>query len=157
MKYKQRTLATIHFTQDGFDKVKAEYEGLQEKRKTAVDKVKTAREMGDLSENAAYHAARQELGAIDSRMRYLKMQLIYGKVEKIIDKDTVGLGSKVTVKNGQALQTFIIVGEYEADPKESKISINSPIGKALLGKKVGENVAIVIPAGIITYKVTNIG
>src|SRR5581483_9955349 len=129
MKLKQRTLDTIHFTQEGFDKVKAEFDELQGKRKITVEKVKTAREMGDLSENAAYHAARQELGQIDSRLRYLKMQLIYGKVDEIQQKGIVGLGSRVTIQNKSTEQTFIIVGEYEADPMQAKISINSPIGR----------------------------
>jgi len=155
-KLKMRTLDPIPFTKEGYTQVQQEYTELLEKRKSAVDKVKTAREMGDLSENAAYHAARQNLSQIDSRLRFLKMQLVYGKVNDVV-ADTVGIGCHVTVKD-QIADTikYTIVGRFEANPSSNKISNESPIGQALIGRKVGDRVAITVPKGIITYTIIDI-
>lgn len=156
MKLKQRTLPPIQFTKAGYEKVKQEYAELLEKRKPTVDKVKTAREMGDLSENAAYHAARQNLSIMDGQLRHLKMQIVYGVVTESEDTNSVGLGSTVTVTRGNQEFVFTIVGDFEADPAKRNISINSPIGKTLLGKKVGDKVTVETPSGSVVYKVVGI-
>lgn len=151
-----RTIAPIKFTKEGLERVKQEYNELQETRKAIVTRVQIAREMGDLSENAAYHAARQELFAADKRLRLLKMQMIYGVVDESASDDVVHLGSTVVVNDGAEEKTFTIVGAFEADPLSGKLSEKSPIGAALLGKKVGDKADITIPSGTVHYTVVTI-
>lgn len=143
-------------TQEGYQKVKQEFDELTLKRRGLVDKVKTAREMGDLSENAAYHEARRNLFDADKRLRFLKMQLVYGKVDENANGETAGLDSTVVVKTGSIEQTFRLVGQYEADPSVGKISIYSPIGKALLGKSIGEKVIVETPAKQLTFVIKSV-
>lgn len=155
MKTKMRTLDPIPITRDGYETVQKEFDELTIARHAIVQRVKTAREYGDLSENAAYHAARQELFATDKRLRYLKMQLIYGKIVEA-ESGVIDLGCKVTVEvNGKEME-FYIVGPMEADPATKKLSTSSPIGKALIGRKLNENVSIDVPSGTVIYTIKKI-
>lgn len=155
-KLKQQTLPPIAFTKEGYEKVKKEYEEALAKRIDLVDKVRIAREMGDLSENAAYHEARKNLFDLDRHIRHLKMQVVYGKVEETKAKGVVTIGSTVTVKKGRDIIVYQIVGDLEANPYEKKISPLSPIGKALLGRKVNEKITIEAPAGKIVYTIVKV-
>lgn len=155
-KLKQRTLPPIAFTKEGYERVKKEYEEALGKRMDLVDKVRVAREMGDLSENAAYHEARKNLFDLDRQLRHLKMQVVYGKVEETKTKGVVSIGSTVTVKREDVTQVYQVVGDMEANPYEKKISALSPLGKALLGHKVGENVTIEVPAGKMQYTIEKV-
>jgi transcription elongation factor GreA len=151
----------IFLTQKGLDDLKKEHEQLiNTRRPELVVRLANAREMGDLSENAEYSAVREELSFIDGRIEELEMIL---KQVEIIDDGThhhstkvVDLGSKVTVKIKGKSEIFTLVGEWEADPMEKKISHESPLGKALIGKKVGEEIQVEAPAGKMVYTVVSI-
>jgi transcription elongation factor GreA len=131
-------------------------------RSALAARLKTAIEMGDLSENADYLTAKEDQGFLEGRIQELQ-RMISGAM--IIDEsqtngaDAVRLGSRVTVvEDGEdASETFLIVGQVEANPLEGKISHDSPVGSALVGRKVGDVVHVKAPAGETTFKITNIG
>jgi transcription elongation factor GreA len=143
----------FHLTQAGIDELKAELDTLKIKRVETAEAIKVARELGDLSENAEYQSARQEQERNDGRIDEIEHILANVEVIKGGKGKTVGLGSTVTLKGGKSDLVFQVVGTIEADPLARKISDESPIGKALLGKKEGEEVEIVLPAGANTYKI----
>lgn len=147
----------IELTQEGYDEVVKELEELRAKHQPAVDRVALARSYGDLSENAEYHAAREDLSFLVARIEELEAVLGQAKVlKKPQSQSTVKLGSKVIVKVEKKKITYQVVSAWEADPVESKISSESPLGKALLGKKLGEKIKITIPAGEQTYEILEI-
>lgn len=151
----------IFLTQEGLDELKKELEDLQSaKRPKVLERLAEARAMGDLSENSEYTAAREELALIDGRIEELQEILKGAEVIKedhsAKGKKAVQLGSKVKVQVKGKHDMFSLVGEWEADPKEKKISHESPLGKALIGKAVGENVEVEAPAGKIVYTVVEI-
>lgn len=151
-----RNIPVIRFTREGYEGVKAKYAALLDERKLAVVDLSKAREMGDLSENGWYKAAKFKLGFIDRQLRELKYQIKYGKVS---DQKTVGIisvGSTVVLASKGREETYNIVGEYEGNPAERKLSSVSPLGKALLGKKVGDTIHISVPAGTSSYTVLKI-
>ena len=134
-------------TQEGIDELKVELDELIAQRGPIAERIKTAREFGDLSENAEYSSARDEQDRVENRIS--EVDYILKNVEVIGAPKAGGkvqLGSKVTLKNGGKTKEFQVVGTVEADPLEGKISDESPIGRALLGKKVGDEVEIVTPA-----------
>lgn len=148
----------FHLTEEGVAELKAELEKLIANRADVAERIKTAREFGDLAENAEYQVARQEQEKNEARIS--ELEHIIGNVEIIKNSkgDTkVRLGSKVTLQGGGKKKEFQVVGTVEADPLEGKISDESPIGQALMGKKVGESVEIKTPAETSTYKVVAIG
>jgi len=142
----------FHLTQAGIDELKAELEVLKVKRVETAEAIKVARELGDLSENAEYQSARQEQERNDGRIDEIEHILANVDVIKGGSGKQVTLGSTVTLKGKKEL-VFQVVGTIEADPLAKKISDESPIGKALLGKKEGEEVEIVTPAETATYKI----
>lgn len=153
------TNSGIYLTQEGLADLKKEFEELTKvRRPEVVNRVSTARELGDLSENAEYQAARDELSFIDGRVE--ELEDILKKVQVIKDKPTassiIELGSKVTLEHKGKKEDYMVVGEWEADPIEKKISHASPLGKSLLGKKAGESIEVVAPAGKILYTVISI-
>jgi transcription elongation factor GreA len=147
----------FRLTQSGVDEMKAELEILLSKRGPIAETIKTARELGDLSENAEYQSARADQERNDNRIS--EIENILQSVE-IIQKPKgaakVQLGSTVKLKGDGKTKEFQVVGTVEADPLNGKISDESPIGQALLGKKVGDNVEIKTPAETATYKVVEI-
>ena len=150
----------IYLTKEGLDELKKEHEELtNKKRPEVVERVSQARSMGDLSENAEYVAAREELSFIDGRIdeleELLKQVVLIAEHEKN-SQHIVKLGSKVTLNTKGKKDIFMVVGEWEADPTEKKISHESPLGKALLGKKVGEKVEVQAPAGKIQYTILSV-
>lgn len=144
-------------TTDGIVELEAELKDLIASRGDIAERIKSAREFGDLSENAEYSAARQEQERAEARIaeidHILKNAEIISQPKK---KDTVELGNTVVLKNKQGEREFTIVGSVEADPLEGKISDESPIGQALLGKKLGEDVEIKTPAATTTYTISSI-
>ena len=148
-------------TEEGLEKIKKELHELKYKIRPQISqKVAAARELGDLKENAEYHAAREELSMIESKIHSLQDKI--GRT-RIIDQneipgDKVYILTTVVLKNNasQGLEEFTLVTPAEADFKQNKISVASPIGKALLGKSVGENVKIDVPAGILDYSILEI-
>jgi transcription elongation factor GreA len=147
----------FHLTQAGIDELKAELEALKVRRVATAEAIKVARELGDLAENAEYQSARQEQERNDSRIE--EIEHILANVEVITAKKggkQVSLGSTVTLKGGKRDLVLQVVGTIEADPLAQKISDESPIGKALLGKKEGDNVEIKTPNDITTYTIAGI-
>lgn len=136
----------IRFTQEGLKKLKAEYEKLKISRPDAVRELARARELGDLSENSLYHAAKASLRRLDSRLSRLLHQIKLAKVVRI---------KKVTVEQDDKRVEYKIIGDYEADPSQNKISANSPIGSSILGKKPGDIVEVQTPNGKLKLKIIN--
>ncbi len=144
-------------TKEGLAQLQAELDELvNKKRPEAVSRLAAARELGDLSENSEYAAAKQDLAFIDGRIAELEEILHGAKVVTTHATGLVDVGCKVTLHvNGQK-EIFTLVGEWEADPMQKKISHESPLGKALLGKKVGDLAEVQAPAGKVNYKILNI-
>ena len=150
-----------YMTRDGLDKMKAELHELKFTIRPQISqKVATAREHGDLKENAEYHAAREELSLIETKIRRLQERLSRVRLidEKEIPDDKVYILTTVKLKDldfGDTLE-YKLVSPAETDIAQNKISVASPIGKALLGKGVGENVNIDVPAGTLRYQIMEI-
>jgi transcription elongation factor GreA len=152
----------IFVTKQGLEELKAELSDISKvKRPQVLERVSQARAMGDLSENSEYTAAREELSLIDSRIEELGEML---KKVEIIDESKaakkgshIQLGSTVTVKINGKKEVFELVGEWEADPAEKKISHESPLGKALIGKNINDKIEVEAPAGKIMYHIVEIG
>lgn len=147
---------TFHLTQEGVDELERELTNLIAARTEIAERIKTAREFGDLAENAEYQTARQDQDK--NEIRISEIQNILQNVELIKKPrgdSKVQLGSFVKLKNGRTME-FQVVGTVEADPLNGKISDESPIGQALIGKKVGDRVEIKTPAETATYKVVEI-
>lgn len=147
----------ILVTREGLKELKKEYDHLvNKKRREVVDRLANARGQGDLSENSEYSAAKQDLAFIDGKIIELEQVLHEAEVVISHSKKKVDVGCKVTLHIDGKKEIFTIVGEWEADPVQKKISHSSPLGKALLGKKVGEKVEVEAPAGKILYKILHI-
>lgn len=150
----------IYLTKEGLEDLKKEYSNLNDVRRPGVlERVAQSRSMGDLSENAEYVAAREELSFIDGRIDELEElinQAVLIEETHAKGNPVVKLGSKVTVNLKGKKEEFMVVGEWEADPNEKKISHESPLGKALIGKKVGEKVEVEAPAGTVVYTITSV-
>ena len=151
----------ILLTQEGYDKIVAEHEELVSvRRKEVSERLKEAISYGDLSENDEYDSAKDEQAELEERIVKLENMIRTAKIidEKDMSGDFVGVGLKVEIKDvdsGEKME-FTIVGSTEADPFAGKISNESLVGQHLLGKKKGEIVEIVVPDGILHYKVENI-
>ena len=149
----------IYLTREGRDELQKEFEALTEQRRPrAVQRLVDSRVIGDMEENSDYSQAKQDLSFIDGRIA--ELEEVLGRA-KLVTKghnscQQAGLGCKITVKIGKEEQTFYLVGEWEADPAQQKISHESPLGKALIGKKKGEKVEVEAPAGKIIYTILKI-
>lgn len=148
----------IQLTQEGFNNLQDELNDLQTaKRPSTVDKLQKARSMGDLKENNAYQSAKEELGELDGRI--MEVQYILNNAEIITTSTsdlTITLGKKIMVDINGLQKTISIVGEFESDPMNGKISATSPIGLALLNKKAGETVPVATPGGTVPYVILSI-
>ena len=149
-------MKAVPFTKEGFLRLKKEIQSLKEKRVAAVDRLTIARGMGDLRENSEYTAAKEELAFMDGRI--LELEKIISDAQIIEDQSITeaGIGSRIIVDADGKSEEFVIVGEFEADPMEKRFSHTSPIGLALLGKKVGDVVEVQAPIGKLTYKILEI-
>lgn len=147
----------FYMTKEGIAELQAELNDLTARRGEIAEAIKTAREQGDLSENAEYHAAKDDQERTEARISELEHILSNTEViTKPRGEKKVQLGSVVKLKGNGNNKQFQVVGTVEADPLEGKISDESPIGQALLGRKVGEEVEIVTPAETATFKVADI-
>ena len=150
-----------YMTQNGFKKLKHELDELKsDGRKEAAQAIAEAREKGDLSENAEYDAAKDAQGMLEAKINNLEKVLASTQVidEKSVDTSQVSVLTNVKIKNIKLNKemTYKLVSESEANVKEKKISVESPIGKGLLGKKIGEIAKVETPAGLIQFEIMNI-
>ena len=142
----------VLLTPEGLDKLKAEIEYLSnDKRREVAERIKEAREFGDISENSEYDDAKNEQAMLEARITSLEDKLRSASVidPTELDKDVVRIGSLVSVKDegsGKSLK-YTIVGSTEADPSENKLSNESPVGKALVGRKRNDTVKVTLPSG----------
>lgn len=140
----------VILTPDGLSKLKSELEYLStEKRREVAARIKEAREFGDISENAEYDDAKNEQAMLESKIASLEDKLRAATVidSKDLGTDVVGIGSAVEVDDSGKSATYTIVGSSEANPAERKLSNESPVGKALVGAKVGDTVTVQLPNG----------
>ena len=149
----------VHITPEGLEAVRKEHEELVTKKRPAiVAKIKAARELGDLSENFEYHAAKNEQGMMEARVRELEGIIKnHVLIETKAHNGVVGMGSTVRFAEDDAdEETYRIVGPAEADPKAGRVSYESAVGKALIGHRVGDAVQIKTPGGGYTVRITSI-
>jgi transcription elongation factor GreA len=151
----------IVMTREGYDKLKADLDRMSNQEMIEVAKrIATARDMGDLSENAEYHAAREDQGMLQARIDALKDKLAKAYIvdKSTLPTDQVTFGSKVKVYDFKfkEVETFELVGPGEEDYDNNKILVSSPMGKAMIGKKVGEVVEVQAPAGMLKYEIRGI-
>ena len=140
-------------TESGQRELERELEELKSRRGEIADKIAAARDFGDLSENAEYDAAREAQGLLETRITEIETILQNASIIQAGNGSTVVLGSTVELEaNGKAV-TYTVVGPVEADPLEGKVSNESPIGQALMGKAVGDTVTISTPKGELAYTV----
>jgi len=154
-------LKEVILTPEGYKKLAKEIEYLStEKRREVAERIKVAREFGDIAENAEYDDAKNEQAYVEARIAMLEERLISARViqKKDIAKDVVSVGSTVRLKDVDANETieYHIVGSAEANPAEQKLSNESPVGRAILGKKKGETVEVTAPRGSLKFKILDI-
>lgn len=147
---------TYQITEDGKKELEVELEELKGQRGVIAEKIASARDFGDLSENAEYDAAREEQGLVETRIAEIEEILQNASIIQAAKSSVVGLGSKVELKTGEKTVIYTVVGPVEADPLEGKISNESPIGLQLMGKEVGDSVTITTPKGETTYEVVRV-
>jgi transcription elongation factor GreA len=148
---------TFQFTKEGHKKLLEEYEDLRKnKRPITVLRLEKARAMGDLSENSEYTAAKEEIAFVEGRIKEVEELMKNAVVIESNNADGISIGAEVTVEKDGKIETYSIVGEFEADPLEKKLSATSPIGKALVGKKRGDTVEVDVPAGTLKYVIKDI-
>jgi transcription elongation factor GreA len=151
----------VILTPEGYENLKEEIEYLSnEKRREVADRIRVAREFGDIAENAEYDDAKNEQALLEHRIATLEERLRNARVidKKDVAKDVVSVGSKVRLRDIDAKQTFEyrIVGSAEANPAENKLSNESPVGKAIICKKKGETVEVSAPRGAMKFKILEI-
>ncbi|MDQ2982486.1 MAG: transcription elongation factor GreA [Actinomycetota bacterium] len=151
----------VILTPEGYEKLKTEIDLLSnEKRREVADRIRIAREFGDIAENAEYDDAKNEQAMLEHRIATLEERLRNARVieKKEISKDVVSVGSKVKLRDVDAKQTveYHIVGSAEANPAENKLSNESPVGKAIIGHKKGETIEVTAPRGSLKFKILEI-
>jgi transcription elongation factor GreA len=151
----------VILTRQGYEKLKQEIQYLStDKRREVADRIRIAREFGDIAENAEYDDAKNEQAMLEHRIAQLEERLVAARViaKGDVRKDVVSVGSKVKIRDIAAKKTFEyhIVGSAEANPDENKLSNESPVGKAILGKKKGEVVEVAAPRGSFKFKILEI-
>ena len=146
-------------TKEGLEKLKSELDNLKKVvRPEVIEQIKDARAQGDLSENAEYHAAREKQAQVEARIKELEYLVENSTIIESGSKDKVGIGSIVEIEyvDDKEIEEYSIVGSTEADPFENKISNESPIAKAILGKKVNDVVSVESPNGSYEVKIVSI-
>jgi transcription elongation factor GreA len=151
----------VILTPEGFDKLREEIEQLSTvKRREVAERIKQAREFGDITENSEYDDAKNEQAMLEHRIATLEERLAHARVIEAdeIKSDVVGLGSRVRLKDIDANETieYTIVGSAEANPTQNRLSNESPVGKAILGHKKGEIVEVAAPRGSLKFKILDI-
>lgn len=143
-------------TASGKKELEKELESLKNRRGEIADKIAEARDFGDLSENAEYDAAREDQGVTETRIAEIEDILQHATIIKVGGKSKVQLGSVVELKLGNKTPVYTLVGPVEANPLEGKISNESPIGIALMGKRIGDEVEIKTPKSTLVYEIISL-
>jgi transcription elongation factor GreA len=151
----------VLLTPEGLEKLKGEVEYLKtEKRREVAERIKHAREFGDISENSEYDDAKNEQAMLEQKIAQLEERLTRARVIEAEDvpKGVVAVGTRVRLKDVDANQTieYVIVGSAEANPREQKLSNESPVGRAIIGRKKGETVEVAAPRGALKYKIMDV-
>ena len=151
----------IVLTKEGYEELKEKLALLKSGRSDIAEKLKVARSFGDLSENSEYDEAKSEQAKLEAEINDIEAMLMRATImdEENVNSEVVHLGSVVTIKGtakGSAEKTFTITGFAQADSTKGKISDESPVGKALLGHKVGDKVSVEAPRGVMTYKIVKL-
>lgn len=147
----------ITLTRQGYQNLKDQLTELKVRREKVIARVQRAREFGDLSENSEYDDARNEQSFIEGKIKEIEGMIRNAEIsDSGASNGAVSLGSKITVEQDGKTEEFSLVGANESKPLEGKISIESPLGKALLGKKVGETAKFDTPGGVVEYKIIKI-
>lgn len=155
-------MAYNYMTQQGYDNLVAEINELESVHRPEISRqIAEARDKGDLSENAEYDAAKEAQGLLEGKIAQLKTILSNARIidESRLSTDSVQILNKVTIKNlkNEAQMAYTLVSDSEANLKQNKISINTPIAKGLMGKKVGDVVEVQTPGGIVSFEIVEIG
>jgi transcription elongation factor GreA len=151
----------VLLTQEGYEKLQEELQQLStDKRREVADRIRIAREFGDISENSEFDDAKNEQMLLEKQIAKLEERLRSARIIDPTDADVgaVGVGLEVTVKDVDRKRdsTYRIVGSAEADPSAGRLSNESPVGRALMGKKKGEKIEVSVPAGVLKLKIVNI-
>ncbi len=151
----------IVLTKEGYEELKEKLAALKSGRSDIAEKLKVARSFGDLSENSEYDEAKSEQAKLEAEINDIEAMLMRATImdEESVNSEVVHLGSVVTIKGtakGSVEKTFTITGFAQADSTKGKISDESPVGKALLGHKVGDKVSVEAPRGVMTYKIVKL-
>lgn len=147
----------IIITEEGLEKLKNELAELRDvRRPEIINRIKTAKELGDLSENAEYSSAKEDQSFVEGRIQELEEIIKHAKVTSSTHKETIGVGSQVEFEVDGEKDAFEIVGPAESDPEKGKIASDSPVGRALLGHKAKDSVKVETPDGSVTYKILKI-
>ncbi len=149
---------TTYISRDGLDRLRTELEEMLSVRRPEIaQRIHDAKEHGDLSENAEYEDAKNEQAFVEGRIAALETMIKNATlIEEHVSTDHVSIGSRVTVTSDGQTETFAIVGSAEAKPSDGRISNESPVGRALLGRRKGDKVVVKVPAGDFTYTITDI-
>ena len=151
----------VLLTPEGLEKLKDELQSLRtEKRREVAERIAHAREFGDISENSEYDDAKNEQAMVEQKIAQLEERLNRARVidKKDVPKGVVAVGTRVRLRDLDAKQTveYVIVGSAEANPREQKLSNESPVGRAIIGKKKGETVEVAAPRGSLKYKIMDV-
>ncbi len=151
----------VVLTEEGYHKLKEEIDYLSNvKRREVADRIKEAREFGDISENSEYDDAKNEQAQLEARILGLEQQLRNARVvdAETVSTETVSIGARVTLKDLASKKNteYSLVGSAEANPREHKLSSESPLGKAIIGRKKGEKITVATPRGAMEYQVMKI-
>lgn len=149
-------LKRIPFTKEGYEKLLSNLEKLKDLRPDAVKELARARELGDLSENGLYTAAKARLSSIDNQIFRSEMTIKLADIVENKTTDSIQIGSAVVVSDGKNETIYRIVGDTEVNPKENKISQHSPIGQALMDKKLHDQISVNLPTGTMQLTVKKI-
>lgn len=154
-------MAGTYISKEGLEKIKKELNQLESVERPSISRqIAEARDKGDLSENAEYDAAKEAQGLLEMRISKLQNIVANARIidESMINTDAVQLMNKVKIKNLKtgSVMTYTLVSESEADLKVGKLSINTPIAKGLLGKKVGEKIDVTVPTGVVSFEILEI-
>lgn len=153
-------MGDTYLTSAGLEKLQAEYASLLKQKRELTEEVSKAAAMGDLRENSEYHAARERLQHVSTRLAELDAKLTHVQIIDHLEvkADEVRLGITVTLQDEQTNETFAyrLVGPDEADPQQGTLSITSPLGKTLLGKKKGERFTLTLPKAAVPYLVVKL-